>query len=275
MVNKKKNNYLRYANKNAKIFALGISLEVSKYEKDNNLKIKVLNLLNKFNLLVVRDKKSFSFLKKYNVENIYYEKDLAHLLPNFIKNKKNHKLKKTISISFCKWHDRPNKTSILLDKFSKLIYDIVNKYDFEKINLIPFSYDRSSPNDLDDLNLIKNKLIKIKKKITIYDKEQNFQTIYNLINNSHLVIGVRLHSQIFSLINDVPFLAFSYNEKIINYFEDKKINKFYLLETDTKFNRNAIYRFLDKNLFLKRKNNKINLNAFKKIFFDIKQKPHA
>ena len=111
----------------------------------------------------------------------------------------------------------------------------------------------------------------MKKKITIYDKEQNFQTIYNLINNSHLVIGVRLHSQIFSLINDVPFLAFSYNEKIVNYFEDKKINKFYLLETDTKFNKNAIYRFLDKNLFLKRKNNKTNLNAFKKIFFDIKQ----
>lgn len=266
----KKNNYLRYANKNAKIFALGVSLEVSKYIKETNLKTKVLNLFNKFDLSVVRDKKSFFFLKKYNVKNIYYEKDLAHLLPNFIKNKKNHKLKKTISISFCKWHDRPNKTVMLLDKLSKLIYDIVDKYDFEKINLIPFSYGRSSQNDVDDLNCIKDNLIKFEKKIIIYDKEQNFQTIYNLINNSHLVIGVRLHSQIFSLINDVPFLAFSYNEKIINYFVDKKKAKYYLLEQNTNFNRDAIYKFLDKNLFLKKKVNKVNLNSFKKIFNDIR-----
>tara|TARA_B100000989_G_scaffold33337_1_gene21306 strand:+ start:102 stop:1208 length:1107 start_codon:yes stop_codon:yes gene_type:complete len=270
---KKKNNYLKYANKNAKIFALGVSLEVSKYEKDANLKKKVLNLLNKLNLLVVRDRKSFSFLKKYNVENIYYEKDVAHLLPNFIKTKKKN-LKKTISISFRDWHDNPRNTGILLDKLSKLIYDIVKKYDFEKINLIPFSYDRSTLNDVDDLILIKDKLIKFEKKfekkIFIYDKVQNFKTIYSLINNSDLVIGLRLHSQIFSLINDIPFLAFSYNEKVINYLEDKKKNKFYLLEADTKFNRKAIYRFLNKNLFLKRKINKSNLNIFKKIFSDVK-----
>ena len=95
---------------------------------------------------------------------------------------------------------------------------------------------------------------KIEKKVFIYEKEQNFRTIYNLINNSHLVIGVRLHSQIFSLINGVPFLAFSYNEKVINYFEDKKNVKFYLLEKNTNFNRDKIYKFLNNNLFLKKKN---------------------
>ena len=269
----KKNKYLSYVNKNAYIFGLGVSLEASKYLKQTNLRIKVLNFFNKFDLLVVRDRKSFIFLKHYNVKNIYLEKDVAHLLPNFIKNKKKNKLKKTISISFCKWHDNPNKTRMLLDKLSKLIYDIVQKYDFEKINLIPFSYDRSSLNDIDDLNCIKDELIKIekkiKKKIFIYDKQQNFKKIYNLISNSHLVIGVRLHSQIFSLINDVPFLAFSYNEKVINYFEDKKNAKYYLLEQSTNFNRNAIYKFLDKNLFLKKKTNKSDLSFYKKIFCDI------
>lgn len=270
----KKNEYLRHANKNAYIIGLGVSLEVRKYLRNTNLKIKVLKFFNKFNLLIVRDLKSFNFLKKYNVKNIYLEKDIAHLLPNFIKTYKKNNLKKTISISFCKWHDNPNKTDLLLNKLSKLIYEIVNKYNFEKINLIPFCYHQSSLNDIDDLISIKQKLIKIEKKIEkkifIYDEEQNFRSIYNLINNSHLVIGVRLHSQIFSLINDVPFLAFSYNEKIINYLEDKK-NKFYLLEPNTKFSRKAIYKFLDQNLFLKRKINKINLNVFKKIFSDIKK----
>lgn len=270
----KKNKYLNYANKNANIIGLGVSLEVSKYLKQTNLRKKVLKFFKKFDLLVVRDLKSFIFLKQYNLENVFLEKDVAHLLPHFIKNKKKYELKKTISISFRDWHDNPSKTGILLDKLSKLIYDIVKKYDFEKINLIPFSYDRSSLNDIDDLILIKDKLIrfekKFEKKIFIYDKVQNFKKVYNLINNSDLVVGVRLHSQIFSLINDVPFLAFSYNEKIINYLEDKKKNKFYLLEADTKFNRKAIYRFLNKNLYLKRKINKTNFNIFKKIFSDIK-----
>jgi len=272
----KKNKYLSYANKNALIIGLGVSLEVSKYLKQANLKKKVLNFFNRFDLLVVRDLKSFLFLKKHNLKNIYYEKDIAHLIPNFIKNKNKNKnkLNKTISVSFCKWHDSPGKTSILLDRLSKLIYDIVKKYDFEKINLIPFSYHESSLNDIDDLIIIKNELIgiekKIRKKIFIYDKVQSFRKIYNLINNSDLVVGVRLHSQIFSLINDVPFLAFSYNEKIINYFEDKKDAKYYLLEQNTNFNRVKIYNFLNKNLFLKKNINKTNLNVFKKIFTDIR-----
>ena len=270
----KKNKYLSYANKNAHIIGLGVSLEVSKYLKQANLKKKVLNFFNRFDLLVVRDLKSFLFLKKHNLNNIYYEKDIAHLIPNFIKNKNKNKLNKTISVSFCKWHDSPGKTSVLLDRLSKLIYDIVKKYDFEKINLIPFSYHESSLNDIDDLITIKNELIgiekKIGKKIFIYDKVQSFRKIYNLISNSDLVVGVRLHSQIFSLINDVPFLAFSYNEKIINYFEDKKDAKYYLLEQNTNFNRVKIYNFLNKNLFLKKNINKTNLNVFKKIFTDIR-----
>ena len=79
-----------------------------------------------------------------------------------------------------------------------------------------------------------------------------------------------MHSQIFSLINGVPLLAFPYCEKIVNYLQDKKNEKYYLLEQSANFNRKAIYKFLDKNLFLRKKVKKIDLNDFKKIFNNIK-----
>ena len=270
----KKNSYLKFANQKSYKIALGVSLEVNKYKKIPVLKRKVLELFNKFNLSVVRDKKSFIFLNNNNVKNVYLQKDIAHLLPNFIRNKKKNNLKKTISISFCKWEDKPNNNNILLNKLTKLIHEITNKYNFEKINLIPFSYDASSLSDIKDLYALKKNLIKIEKqiekKIFFYDKEQNFKKIYNLISESDLVIGVRLHSQIFSLINGVPLLAFPYCEKIVNYLQDKKNEKYYLLEQSANFNRKAIYKFLDKNLFLRKKVKKIDLNDFKKIFNNIK-----
>jgi polysaccharide pyruvyl transferase WcaK-like protein len=271
---KKKLNYLKYSKLETNILALGVSIEVEEFKKNTNLEKLTLELFRKFNLTIVRDKKSYIFLKRNKLKNLYHLDDLSFLLPNFIKNKQKKRKIKTISISLRDWHDNKKNTDLLIEKISNLTLLLIKKYDFKRINLLPFCRDVKF-NDIEYLEKFYSgiKLIETEsenkiKICKIYEKKLNYIRFFNLIQNSDLVIGMRLHSQIFSLINDVPLIFFSYSEKVCNYFNLVYSKKVYSLNNNLNFNLNKINFFLNKNLFKEKKISKMKMLTIKKIIFD-------
>jgi len=261
--------YLSVSNNNSKKIALGVSLEINKFKKDLVLKNLCLEFFRKLDLIIVRDKISYDFLKKNKLKNLYLFKDLAFLLPSF-KNiiNTNKPQIKTLSISLRDWHDKFYKTEEFINKLSSLFLIINKKYNFNKINLLAFCSDLKY-GDTEYLKNFSEKILlrcpELRNKIKIYNTGINYFKIFNLIKDSDLVIGMRLHSQIFSSICDVPLLAFSYSEKVDNYFKFNNSSKIYLLERNLKFNLEKIFIFLNKNLFKKKKIKIIKISLLNKI----------
>ncbi len=219
----------------AKIFKVSVMIYaqgIGPVNKQINKKL-IKWILNKVDLITVRDNFSKELLENLGVvkPSIYVNSDPVFLLKKkninhtidsypYIReliNSDNHPLI-GISVRECK--------SNRLD--SKRIFAQVADYLIEnykaKIIFLPFKFDEDVRISEKILSLMKNKAEILKIKL---EPEE----LLSVLSRLSLVVGVRLHSIIFSSMANIPFIAFNYDPKVKYFLEDLGLSEL-LLEID-------------------------------------------
>lgn len=113
--------------------------------------------------------------------------------------------KATIGFAFRDWSDKEKLRKVLVETSNKLKRELD-----ANIIFIPFHHEK----DLEIINDIEDKL---DKEVILIKDSYGMDEILSVIGNLDLLVGVRLHSLIFSAVNHIPMIAISYDPKI-NYF---------------------------------------------------------
>jgi len=190
-------------------------------------------ILNKVDLITVRDKPSRKLLENLGVvkPSIYVNSDPVFLLKKkninnvidshpFIQGLINSDGHPLIGISVREYKGN--------GKDSKRIFAQVADYLIEnykaKIIFFPFKFDEDVYVSEEILSLMKNKAKVLKIKL---EPEE----LLSVLSRLSLVVGVRLHSIIFSSMVNTPFMAFNYDPKVKYFVEDLGLSEL-LLEID-------------------------------------------
>jgi polysaccharide pyruvyl transferase CsaB len=158
--------------------------------------------LNRFDLLGVRDKGSKQLLKNIGVKkNIKLTVDPVFALYDSLNNKRQRiKGKIEIGISVRPWSiDYINELAVALNQFSQA----------KNIKFILFPMHQGSDEEIS--HQLKKKL---NAETEIAKLPEAAEKALKEFSQLDLFIGVRLHSLIFALLNQIPLLALSYDPKI-------------------------------------------------------------
>jgi len=178
--------------------------------------------------IVVRDSSSKEILEKIGInKEIMIEKDLVFSLKmegefnNDYLNKKveQNNLKGYFIVNLRPW---PKNTEILYKKINQLLHAIVEKYSLLPL-FIPFQECHQN-----DAQLMHNILEQNPQKypILIQKFDHNIFRVISCFKDAEFTLGMRLHSLIFSMIQNTPIIALSYSPKISNMLKDNNLNNF-------------------------------------------------
>ncbi len=210
------------------IYAQGIG-PVNK--KINKLLIKW--ILNKVDLITVRDDPSKKILNSLGVSHpsIYVNSDPVFLLKkkniNYIINKYPSVLelinldhRPLIGISV---REHKNNGTDSERIFARAADYLIENYK-AKIIFLPFKFD-------EDVQISEKILSLMKNKADILKIQLEPEELLSILSRFSLVVGVRLHSIIFSSMAHTPFIAFNYDPKVKHFVEDLGLPEL-LLEID-------------------------------------------
>jgi len=201
------------------------------HKKMNKLLIKW--ILNKVDLITVRDYPSKKMLNNLGVlkPSIYVNSDPVFLLKKkninqtmdnypYIQELINSDNRPLIGISV-----REYKSNAINSKriFAQAADYLIENYK-AKIIFFPFKYDEDVHISQEILSLMKNKAEILK--IRLEPEE-----LLSILSRLSLLVGVRLHSIIFSSMANIPFIAFNYDPKV-KYFVDNLGLSELLIEID-------------------------------------------
>lgn len=189
-----------------KIYLLGIGAgPINKKESYERFK----KILEKANYITVRDEYSFKELKKIGLQNIEITNDLVFNYPM----KKNIPHKKVKKIGLVLAPVCMNEKDIFLkfiDETKKIINSLKQEYE---VSIVPFqiNYDFVLIDYLKNIDGIK-----------IYRENKNYWDIIDIINEQDLIIGMRFHSIVLSLMMNkyiIPIIYHPKNYELINEFK--------------------------------------------------------
>lgn len=187
-------------------------------------------ILNKVDLITVRDKPSKELLENLGVvkPSIYVNSD-----PVFLLKKKNinniidrHPLiqqlinsdnRPLIGVSVREYKGNGLDSKSI---FAQAVDYLVENYQ-AKIIFLPFKFDEDVYSSEEILSLMKNKAEVLKIKL---EPEE----LLSVLSRLSLLVGVRLHSIIFSSIANIPFVAFNYDPKVKYFVEDLGLSELLL-----------------------------------------------
>jgi len=209
------------------IYAQGIG-PINK--KLNKLLIKW--ILNKIDIITVRDIASKELLKSMGVlkPEIYVSSDssfllkkksIDHIIKNFpdileLTKSNNYPL---VGISIREY--KGNRTD-LKRMVARLADDIIEKYKV-KIIFLPFKFNEDLHISEEILFLMKNK-----SQANILKARLEPEELLFLVSQLSLMIGMRLHSIIFSSMVNIPFIALNYDPKVKNFVQDLDLTELLL-----------------------------------------------
>ena len=220
-------------------------------------------ILNKVDLITVRDSSSKELLENLGVvkPSIYVNSD-----PVFLLKKKN--INQTIDSYPCireliHSDNRPligvsvreykSNGSDLKRIFAQVADYLIKNYQ-AKIIFLPFKFDEDVHISEEILSLMKNKAEVLKIKL---EPEE----LLSVLSRLSLVVGVRLHSIIFSSIANIPFVAFNYDPKVKYFVEDLGLSEL-LLEIDEDISLKNIQEKIE---YIRENNDKIKNILLKKV----------
>lgn len=212
-------------------------------------------ILNKVDLITVRDNPSKELLENLGVlkPSIYVNSDPVFLLKKknlnnvidshpFIQQLINSDDRPLIGVSV-----REYKGNGLDSKriFAQVADYLIEKYK-AKIIFFPFKFDEDVHISEEILSLMRNKAEVLKIKL---EPEE----LLSVLSRLFLVVGVRLHSIIFSSMANIPFIAFNYDPKVKYFVEDLGLSEV-LLETGESISLKNIQKKIE---YIRENNDKI------------------
>jgi len=221
-------------------------------------------ILNKVDLITLRDNPSKELLENLGVVNpsIYVNSD-----PSFLLRRKD-----TTDIMYKYPHLREliysnNSTVIgisvreynenrkdLRGIFAKVADDLIENYK-AKIIFFPFKFD-------EDVNISEEifSLMKNKNQANVLKSRLEPEELLSLLSRLSLMVGVRLHSIIFSTIAGIPFIALNYDPKVKNFVESLGLSELLLELNDT-----SLKNFKEKVKYIRENKNEIKEILSKKV----------
>lgn len=180
--------------------------------------------------ITVRDEYSKKILEQLRIKHVVVLSDPAFLLSDSKWTVKTSKKEKYIVISLRPWSTVLQKKNIKI--IAKFIDWITVKYGFT-VFLLPFQ-------DLKDNDTTVCQTLKIhlknKKNVQLLPFHEDFYKTIDTISKAEAVIGMRLHSIIFSAMTHTPFLTLSYSQKVRSIAQDLDQERFILEWNDLKLN---------------------------------------
>jgi len=190
-------------------------------------------ILNKVDLITVRDNPSKELLENLGVvkPSTYVNSDPVFLLKKkninnivdsypFIQGLINSNNCPLIGVSIREYKDN----GLYLKRIFAQTADYLIENYKAKIIFLPFKFDEDVHISEEILSLMKNKAEVLKIKL---EPEE----LLSVMSRLSLVVGVRLHSIIFSSMVNTPFMAFNYDPKVKYFVEDLGLSEL-LLEID-------------------------------------------
>ncbi len=240
------------------IYAQGIG-PITK--KINKLLIKW--ILNKVKLITVRDNHSKKLLNNLGVSvpSIYVNSDPVFLLKKkninhivdshpYIKKLFNADDRPLIGVSVREYKSNGSDSKRI---FAQAADYLIENYQ-AKIIFLPFQFDEDVHISEEILSLMKNQADVLKTKL---EPEE----LLSLLTRLSLVVGVRLHSIIFSSMANIPFIALNYDPKVKYFVEDLGLSEL-LLEIDEDI---SLKNFQKKIEYIRKNNDKIKDILLKKV----------
>lgn len=188
---------------NRKICMFGIGAGPILHEES---KKRFYNKLKKVDVITVRDKESYELLKSIGLKNVILSNDCVFDIASEIQKKysvKNINDKK-IAFVLAKLFD---DNSCELDKYKNEVINVINSLkllDWD-IRLIPFHYS-ADITFLEDINKSCN--------VEVVNTHENINDIINCLNDQNIVVGMRYHSVVLSIILGKKVIPIIYHPKV-------------------------------------------------------------
>ena len=212
-------------------------------------------ILNKVNLITVRDNPSKELLENLGVvkPSIYVNSDPVFLLKKkninniidshpFIQELINSDNRPLIGVSVREYKSNGSDSKRI---FAQAADYLIENYQ-AKIIFLPLKFDEDVHISEEILSLMKNKAEVLKIKL---EPEE----LLSVLSRLSLVVGVRLHSIIFSSMANIPFIAFNYDPKVKYFVEDLGLSEL-LLEIDKDISLKNIQKRIE---YIRENNDKI------------------
>ncbi|MBA4337204.1 hypothetical protein C0416_05560 [bacterium] len=182
----------------------------------------VKKIFNKAEFISVRDSDSKMVLEGCGVKKeIHVLCDLAMMvnLPNkkIVQNDPN----KYFVLTFRDWDEKLGEMN---KKIVQAVSEIVEKYKLRPV-FIPFQLVKENDTEVLNKKIVQNGSLE---KIVIQSYQDNIFEILEQIRGAKFVVGVRLHSLIFSSIVGTPFVGISYSKKVENFMDEVGLGKYCL-----------------------------------------------
>jgi len=220
-------------------------------------------ILNKVNLITVRDNSSKELLENLGVvkPSIYVnsdpvfllkKKNINHIIDNYpyIQKLINPDDRPLIGVSVREYKSNGSDSKRI---FAQAADYLIENYQ-AKIIFLPFQFDEDVHNSEEILSLMKNQADVLKTKL---EPEE----LLSVLSRLSLVVGVRLHSIIFSSMANIPFIAFNYDPKVKYFVEDLGLSEL-LLEIDEDISLKNIQEKIE---YIRENNDKIKNILLKKV----------
>jgi len=181
-------------------------------------------VLDNLDLVATREKYSYQHLKKYNINNLISAYDYG-ILASANKNKKTKNKKLILAYTIRNWLEGENQK-----KFETAFVGAIAKFANETgSKVLPIVHTDAPMYGEDDSSLttkIAWKLSKYKVKVMNMGKTADLKTITNKLSKADLLLGMRMHSNILAAVNNIPFVAISYEYKTEGIASDLGMRKF-------------------------------------------------
>ena len=177
-------------------------------------------ILKKVRYISLRDKKSQTYAKKLGLDyqptiDAAFAREKQVVLPRELSEIENREYVVFVPNELYSWH--VNYKNVPKSKFDKLYTAILG--DLEKqyhVVMLPQLYGRKD-SDYKYFEYLKD--ISKSNNVSVIPDNYNSNVQQRIIAGAKLVVGVRYHSIIFAINNSTPFVALSYEHKMLNTLE--------------------------------------------------------
>lgn len=223
-------------NYGGKVILWGIS--VGDFDCNPNAKKALINYFNSVvDVAIIRDKKSYDYLKSNGVKRIYLCSDPAFIQRTIqCSGEKQNILGINLSPLSNRYLEDSLSEAEWVDKWAEMVLQIANDLDYDYIYLIPHVVNERNKRDDDYAYLEKiYKKIRYNKKVVLLPKDLGFCGIKKYLVQCDLVFAARMHCAVNAITCGVPTVFLSYSPKSVGMCEQVYADQKWVIDINQLF----------------------------------------